>query len=313
MSAQVVAVVGASGGVGASTVGALLARRRARGPGRVALVDLGSAGGGVEVLLGVEEQAGARWTGLRDVRGTLPSQDVQEVLPVWEGVEVLSGDREGGAPLDLPAVPALWRALVDGCGLVVADLGTSGAGSPAVRSLLAEAGARGALDVLVVTGQDVVGAAGAIAARAALDAVPGARFHLVLRRRRGARVSPVEAADVVGLPLVATVPTDRSLAGAVDRGLGPVTSPRGRLGVAVRRLDRVLPDLRGTAALPSLPDLRVVPDLPGAPGNRAPGDLPVSPVVPVWDPVPGDGLPHALERTRPRPTGVLRLAGQGGA
>src|SRR5690349_916184 len=56
----VLGVVGGSGGVGASSFAAVLAATA----GRSLLVDLDVAGGGLDVVLGIEAEAGARWSGL---------------------------------------------------------------------------------------------------------------------------------------------------------------------------------------------------------------------------------------------------------
>jgi len=63
----VLGVVGGSGGVGASTFAAVLAAVT----GRAMLVDLDVVGGGIDVLLGIEDVAGARWSGLRVGGGRL--------------------------------------------------------------------------------------------------------------------------------------------------------------------------------------------------------------------------------------------------
>ena len=60
-------VVGGSGGVGASTFAAVLAAVTAR----AMLVDIDVVGGGIDVLLGIEDVPGARWSGLRVGGGRL--------------------------------------------------------------------------------------------------------------------------------------------------------------------------------------------------------------------------------------------------
>ncbi len=120
--ATVVGVVGARGGVGASTVAAALALRvhrhgwhaerrrpRRRGTGRagatadvprVVLVDLDPAGGGLDVHLGIEDVPGVRWPDLAGARGDVSGPELTDLLPDWAGVTVLSGDRwrPGPAP-----------------------------------------------------------------------------------------------------------------------------------------------------------------------------------------------------------------------
>ncbi len=230
MPAEVILVVGARGGCGASTLAALLARERARSRrGRVALVDLDRGHGGIEVLLGTEGRPGARWPDLAQVRGTFSAADLDGVLPRWDGVEVLGADRRGEVP-SAEAVGAVWAALTEGCSTVVADLPARWVVDGRGLEVLA-----GRTDLLLVTPQDVLGVSGAVGLGAAIGAGPG---QVVLRRRGRARVSPAEVGAVVGLPVLTRLPTDRSLSEAVDRGLGPVLRPWSPVRGAVRRIAR---------------------------------------------------------------------------
>ena len=218
--AHVVAVVGAGGGVGASTSAALLARRwSATGP--TTLVDLDRCGGGIDVLLGLEAVPGLRWPDLAEVRGALDAEDLDDVLPRWSGVDVLSSGRAAGPPT-AEAVRAVVDALARRCSTVVLDLPAGvllgGAGLGAVPDID---------DVVLVTGQDVRGVATGLVLR---DAV-GGHAQLVLRRRRTRQVAPLEAARLLDLPLLGLLPSDRRLPGAVERGLGPVAGRRLRRSV----------------------------------------------------------------------------------
>ena len=234
MPGKVVVVVGAVGGVGASTLAALLAASMASGPGTTVLIDGDPAHGGVEVLLGVEGQQGARWPDLGGVRAVIDAGELNGVLPRWRGVEVLSADRR--AALDPAALQAVLNSLLVARETVVVDLpGHVLLGRPPAAFLtLIESSS-----VLVVTGQDVLGVCGALMVR---EAVGPSRARLVLRRRRNPRVAPAEAAAVVGLRVAAMLPTDRRLADAVEAGLGPTAVGWSPLARAVNRLARGLED-----------------------------------------------------------------------
>jgi hypothetical protein len=226
-----VTVVGAVGGVGASTLAVLLARRWAADGESVTLVDLDPVGGGIEVLLGIEAVEGIRWADLGGVRGTLESTDLDGLLPTWCGVDVLSGDRRTG-PVEGEALRAVWGALSGAGRVVVADLPGHAAiapdGGPGPLS--------GGRDVLLVTGQDVLGVAGGVRVRGSL----GSRVQLVLRRRARARVAPLEAAQLLDADLVGLLPGDRRLPEGADRGFGPVVAAWSPLGRSVRRIARGL-------------------------------------------------------------------------
>lgn len=233
--AMVVVVVGACGGVGASTFAALLAREAARTGGGAVLVELDGSGPGLEVLLGVEEAPGVRWPDLADLRGSLAAEDLDGVLPVWRGVEVLGTDRRGGGPAEA-ALDALWPVLRARCATVVVDAPAHALAGPAARLVTDDDATR----VAVVTSQDVRGVAAALTALTGWRTAAPVRgapeqggAHLMLRRRRGARVGPLEAAHVLDVPLLGMLPTDRRVAEATDRGFGPLVGRRSGLGRAV--------------------------------------------------------------------------------
>ena len=101
---HVTAVIGASGGLGASTLALAVGRRlAATGPPAV-VVDLDLLRGGLEVTAGIEHLPGRRWDDLRHVRGRVPPEALLPVLPGEEGCAVLSA--RGGAPPGVPEVAA---------------------------------------------------------------------------------------------------------------------------------------------------------------------------------------------------------------
>lgn len=212
------AVVGACGGVGATTLAALLAVGR----GPTTLVDLAPTAGGLDVALGIETTAGPRWPDL----GPATGPGLLDRLPRWRGVRVLSVDRSGSGP-DADTLAATWETLLAGGGRVVVDLPATAL--PGRADLLVGA------EVVLLVGQDVRGVAGAIVARGLLGGGPE---HLVLRERRRARVAPAEIEAALGARVVARLPTARAVADAADAGLGPVCPARSRLGRAVAALAR---------------------------------------------------------------------------
>lgn len=225
-------VSGVGGGVGASTVAALLAAERAR-TGPAALVDLAGAGG-IDVLLGVESRPGSRWPELAGLRGAVDPAELTGLLPRWRDVDVLSAARLATAP-DPEAALAVCEALAARGGTVVVDLPAT-VGADLASALVDTCAA----ELVLLAAQDVLGVAGVLAATARL-AVPA---QLVLRRRRS-HVAPIEVAHVGDLPLLGLVPTDRRIADAVDRGLGPVAGRRLRRAVA--RVSRRLAPIGGLA------------------------------------------------------------------
>ena len=118
---SIVAFVGAGGGSGASTAAAGVALAGASRSQRVLLVDADPLGGGLDVLLGIEDAPGIRWPDLTGTRGRLSAQSLLQALPHASGVSVLSGE-----PADMALSPEALTAVLDagerGFDLVVVDL-----------------------------------------------------------------------------------------------------------------------------------------------------------------------------------------------
>jgi len=220
--ALVVGVVGGRGGAGASTLAAAVARRLAQRTATV-LVDLDRASGGIDVVLGLESADGVRWPDLVDARGDVPGADVLALLPRWGPCAVLSADRERpGAPE--PAVVAdVLHALTLETGALVLDLDRA-------ATLAGESVAAVCDAVLVVAPRDLRTVAGILAVRPRLDAVP---TWLVVRGPAPGGLGAAELSAAVRLPVLGTLPAERGLAAALERGGPP---DRGRLARAAGRL-----------------------------------------------------------------------------
>lgn len=187
--APVLGVVGGQGGVGASGFAATLAASASRRYGRCALIDLDCPSGGLDVLLGIEDAHGARWSGLRLAGGHLDPDVLLDGLPAWNEVRVLAADR---------AVEPAEDAVAQ-----VVDVARRGA--PVVLDLArwpsparAAAVSRCSLVVLVVQ-PDVAGVTGARCVAASLDARLGV---LVRGSRASGRVVP----PLVGAALLGRLP-----------------------------------------------------------------------------------------------------------
>ncbi|WP_155990603.1 pilus assembly protein FlpE [Paraoerskovia marina] len=215
----VVGVVGAHGGAGASGLAAALAVG-ARGRGRsVVLTELGTAGGGLDVFLGVEQGVGRRWPDL--LAPGDPAVAVDDLVR-WRGVDVLSADRlrpcdpgaDGGA-----RARAVLDALAAAAELVVVDAGRAPAPG-AVSGLDACDG------IVVVVPRTVQGVAGAIAAVRAVED----RGRVGVVDRVGGPLGRTEVSDALGRVGWGSVPDVRGFAEAVDAGAGPPVGRRDRLG-----------------------------------------------------------------------------------
>ena len=236
---RLLALTGASGGVGTSTTAAALALVAARHGTRTALVDLDERGGGLDLLLGAEQHEGWRWPRLAGARGFLG--DLSGQLPVVEGVDLLAPARLPAAapPLTAEAVGSVLLSLLRSHALVVVDLPREP--TPATAEAL-----RRADEVLLLVRADVRGvAAGREAARLLGPAC--ARLRVLSRRERRGGVAGNAAAHALGLAPAGVVPHDPSAAAAADRGEPPARSGRSLLARSCRTvLEQCLP-LAGAA------------------------------------------------------------------
>ncbi|MQY05474.1 septum site-determining protein Ssd [Actinomadura macrotermitis] len=118
----VVCVCGARGGVGGSVLAAALGLTAARAGRRTLLVDGDPYGGGLDLVLGLEEQPGARWPDLASRRGRLSATTLREALPGLGDLSVLSWRPD--EPVSLPEEPvrSVLDAAVRGYDLTIVDI-----------------------------------------------------------------------------------------------------------------------------------------------------------------------------------------------
>lgn len=178
----VVGVLGGSGGVGASSLAAALATAA----GHSVLIDCDPAGGGIDVRLGIEAVPGARWSGLRVDGGRLDPAALDNGLPRWGSVSVLAADVA-------PAPGAVTQVVgaAASVGAVVLDL-------PRAAGALRDAAVACCSLCVLLAIADVRPLAAARTVRPA-----GSAVGVVVRR---GSVAPVEAARMLGAPLLGVLP-----------------------------------------------------------------------------------------------------------
>lgn len=216
--APVVAVLGGSGGIGASTLAAALAVRAVGMGHSVALVDVDPSGGGIDLLLGAERVPGWRWPRLSGAQGYLG--DLRPYLPEVDGVALLSMARGPGLDVAREPLAAVLGSLCRSFDLVVIDPGR-GLGAAARESV------RLATEVLLVVGSSLRSVA---AARQVADVLELADASVVLRPQPGGSVPLGAVAETLGLPVIARLEEEPRLRAAAEAGDRPVGRRRGRRG-----------------------------------------------------------------------------------
>ena len=249
-AAQVLAVTGARGGLGASVLLLHLAWALGRAGRRVAMMDLDPTGG-LDLLCGQSVLTGLRWADLPAEESAFRPGHLVGALPVWHAMPVLTGDVRGGP---LPCAEAVLEAMRAEHDVVLVDL-PRGAPPPLGAGVLILTGldlrsavaAESIASRLRGTAPAAVVAADAEAAAAA-DAAAGVPVWLVARQV-GEDVVAEDLALITGCPVLGQVPTDRVLAKRLALGEDPVRS-RSALRRAASALAReLLPRLTDAAAL----------------------------------------------------------------
>lgn len=222
--AVVVGVVGGCGGAGATTFATALAMAAASGVHPVTLVDADPLGAGIEQVVGLDAD-GAGWASLLESAGRLGSRSLRAALPLAEGLAVLGWGTGPRTTLDAQVVREVLSAAQRGSSLVVVDLPRYVDG--------ATAEALGRCDELVVVATLSVPAVAATA-RVVAGVLPLVSRARLVTRGPSSALDPELVADVLGLPLAATMADQRRLQESVEVGLGPMPSRRGPLARAVR-------------------------------------------------------------------------------
>lgn len=198
----VVAVLGARGGVGATTFLTALGRCAVRAGLATVLVDADPWGSGLDLLLDSGDEPGLRWHDLAGTQGRLPSGSLAEALPRVDGLALLTAAADRHAVPSAAALDAVLPALARGHDLVLVDLPRH-LDEPA-RSALRRSGTA----LLVVPADPRSVSAAALLATAL--AAEAADVRVVVRAAGG--VDPHEVADLLDLPLAATLRHDPRLA-----------------------------------------------------------------------------------------------------
>ena len=244
MGRTLLVVVGASGGVGASVLATAVAFRAARAGVDVVLVDGCPLGGGLDVVLGAEQESGLRWADLNRLVGSADARALLARLPSADGVRVLSFGRDATEP-GAEVADAVVSALAAACALVVVDASQSGGTVAAAALAVADR-------VLVVAG-DGMSQLSALSVVSTLLASGSGRVGVAMAvclRGPSSNAGPVARVVETELrwPVLCTLEDDRAMAADLVHGLAPGSRA---IGPVVRAADEVLAwvvlDRRGVA------------------------------------------------------------------
>ncbi|MBO2455527.1 CpaE-like family protein [Actinomadura barringtoniae] len=216
-----ICVTGARGGSGTSVFAAGLALTAARQGLRTLLVDGDPLGGGLDLVLGLEEYDGARWPDFAERQGRLSAATLRQALPRLGDLSVLSWSREDPVPVAPEAILSLLDAAVRGFALVVVD----------VPSHLGDIGrtALRASDLTLLLVPAEVRAAVAANLQAAALRRETSELRLIVRGPSPGGLTPKVIAESLALPPSGTFERDRRLPAALEQGDFPRAARRGSL------------------------------------------------------------------------------------
>jgi secretion/DNA translocation related CpaE-like protein len=205
-----VCVMGARGGSGASVLSSALGLTAARSGLRTLLIDADPIGGGLDLVLGLEDQQGARWPHFAKRRGRLSAANLYEALPRLGDLSVLSWVREPPPTVTREATQSLLDAAARAFDLVIVDV-------PRHQGEIGRTALHGADSILLVVPAEVRATMAAdVLASALRNDVTDIR--LVVSVPAPGDVTPEVMAQALNLPLAGVLERDRKTATSLEDG-----------------------------------------------------------------------------------------------
>jgi secretion/DNA translocation related CpaE-like protein len=223
-TADIIGVVGGSGGVGASVLTAAIAVRAARAGLSPVCLDGDRLGGGLDVTLGIEQERGVRWPDLVGARGRIDGPELLRRLPCVDGVWVLSFDRGRDLPPAAETMKEVLEALRAAADVVVIDLPRPD--DPMFAALAPSVDA-----MVLLAGSGIRDLAGASAIAEHLAQVCPDVWLCLRTSGKGSHFAD-SVAGALDLPLLAVVREEPSLTADLLHGIPPGSSAKGALAVA---------------------------------------------------------------------------------
>jgi secretion/DNA translocation related CpaE-like protein len=228
--ARTVAVVGGSGGCGASTFAAGLAVTASDRGHSTLLVDADPLGSGHDILFGLDEPDGMRWPDLAGARGRLAAPALRAALPRVRDVSLLTWSRHEPSVVAPEAMRSVLDAGQRGHELVVVDIARRT--DPACEEALSRAD-----HTLLLVRADVSGISAA--SRVARQIAPIAQRISVIAIQTGAGAVLGElVAESLALPHATSMRPDRRITAASGEEFVTLRRRRGPLASACRTVLR---------------------------------------------------------------------------
>jgi secretion/DNA translocation related CpaE-like protein len=225
---KVLAVLGARGGAGASIFTVAVGLTALKAGDNALIIDCDPCGGGLDLVMGVETEAGARWPDMRLSAGRIAASALHQSLPTKRQgnarLTLLSGARKGESPAP-DAVAAVIEAGRRAGEVVICDVPRQL--DPTAWSVIDRA------DLTVIVTPAELRAAMTAQQLATELTARGANSQLVLRVPGPGGLLPGEVVAAAGIPLLASMYPERGLAESLEKGTFR-PKPNGPLAAAAR-------------------------------------------------------------------------------
>ncbi|PRY29425.1 secretion/DNA translocation related CpaE-like protein [Pseudosporangium ferrugineum] len=218
---RVLAVLGGRGGAGASILAGGLAVTAAREARRTLLLDADPLGGGLDLVLGWEQDDGLRWPALAEAGAHADPAALLKALPHRGDLVLLSFARDAPRPVPPQAMAVTMQVARDTRDVTVVDL-------PRHLDDAATLALAAADQTLLIVPAEL--RATAAAARvAAIARVHCAALSVVVRGPAPSRLKAREVARSLGLPLAGALRPEPGVCQRIERGVPPAVDGRGPL------------------------------------------------------------------------------------
>ena len=220
--AHTIGFLGSSGGLGTSLLASLIAITFAQSHEKVLLAELNPVSGGLDVLWGIEDVKGMRWSHLSNELSQFLVQDVMRSIPAVNGVSLLSSDL-AGIPSEKSATD-LVAALKMEVDVQVIDLPDPQA--PCFNELLNICD-----DLVLLVGSSIKSIS---AANQLINQFPKfGNAKLIVRNLPGTNLTDLNIARTLNLQLVGQIPNEIKLVEHLEQGLSPTKIPNSAYRKAV--------------------------------------------------------------------------------
>ncbi|GAA2618454.1 septum site-determining protein Ssd [Paractinoplanes durhamensis] len=229
---RILAVIGGSGGAGASILAGGLAVTAVSAGHRTLLVDADPLGGGLDLLLGWEQIDGLRWPALTAAGGRVDPPALLRALPQRGDLVLLSFARDESPVVPGEAMATTLDAGRRGRDVIITDL-------PRRLDDAAVLALQAADRAVLIVPAELRATAGA--ARIAQMI----RFHrdelsVVVRGPAPGKLTARDIAAALRLPLAGSLRPEPAMCQALERGAPPASTGKGPLAELCRRLVRDL-------------------------------------------------------------------------